>query len=391
MVINKCALFGENWKELNSPDHSIIINQGGMASGKTYNIIDCIMLYCANNAGIVATITSANFPSLRRGAIRDCQNIWANSGIYKQMYPKAPTINGVRCVNGSVIEFCSFYNREVAKGAKRDLLFINEATAFSYEIAFELINRTKGKVFIDFNPNTRFWVHEKFEGVKDAIFIYSTHKANDFLPKKMHEAIELLRKTDPQRYRVYGLGECGAVDGLVYKDWAQIEELPEDFKQRTYGLDFGFTNDPTALVEIRYVNGSIYLDELCYERNLLNNNIADILRQLPKGDPIMADSAEMKSIAEIRRQNVPNIFPAVKGAGSILQGIDLVKSMKIYVTKRSENLKSELLNYRWTKDKLDHNINKPVGPDHLLDAVRYGVKRLFLHEGRPNSSLGNFI
>jgi len=389
MKIEKSGLFTANWKLLKDNKVFYVVNQGGMASGKTYNIVDLLMLLCCTEQNKVITITGPNYPSLKRGAIRDCQSIYNDNALYKK-YLSVPTINGCKCEKtGSTIEFCVFYNREVAKGAKRDYLFINECTSFDYEIAFELMNRTKTKVFLDFNPNTRFWVHEKIQPLADCKFIYSTHKANKFIPQSMHDKIEELKDTDPQRYRVYGLGECGVVEGIVYKDWSsvQIDDYEELGDAKTvWGLDFGFQNDPTALVKCQYSGGKFYCTEYCYKTKMLNKDIAELLKSVVSaGEPIIADSAEMKSIAEIRSCGVPAILPCVKGKDSIKAGIDIVQSYHLYIDNKSEHLVSELLNYRWQKDRLDKFVNVPTGPDHLLDALRYAIT--YLHKSKQPKTI----
>lgn len=384
MNIEKSALFKENMKSYQNGNVFYIVNQGGMASGKTYNIVDLLMLLCCTQKNLVITITGPNYPALKRGAIRDCQSIYNSSTIYPNMITP-PNMNGCKCnKTGSVIEFCVFYNREVAKGSKRDILFINECTSFDYEIAFELMNRTKKKVFLDFNPNVRFWVHTKIQPLPDCKFIYSTHKANHFIPSTMHDKIEELKDTDPQRYRVYGLGECGVVEGIIYKNWSNIhindyEELKD--AKTVYGLDFGFQNDPTALIRVQYASGKMFLTELCYKTGMLNKDIAELIKRVATPyDIVVADSAEMKSIAEIRNNGIPNIIPCSKGKGSIVQGIDIVQTYHLCVDVESQNLVSELLNYRWQKDRLDKFINIPSGPDHLLDAMRYAIN--YLHKNK---------
>lgn len=224
----------------------------------------------------------------------------------------------------------------------------------------------------------------KIQPLPDCKFIYSTHKANHFIPSTMHDKIEELKTTDPQRYRVYGLGECGVVEGIIYKNWSNIHINDyEDLKdaKTVYGLDFGFQNDPTALVRVQYASGKMYLTELCYKTGMLNKDIAALIKRVASPyDIIIADSAEMKSIAEIRNNGIPNIIPCAKGKGSIVQGIDIVQTYHLCVDVESQNLVSELLNYRWQKDRLDKFVNIPSGPDHLLDAMRYAIN--YLHKNK---------
>lgn len=373
------------------PSMSSTSDVGGSSSGKTYNVLDMLLYRMCTEQNLVITITGPNFPALKRGCIRDTISIWSNDPLYKATITQ-PNQNGCKCEStGSVLEFAVFYNIEVAKGAKRDILFINEITAMPEEICFELFARTKKNAIIDFNPNCRFWIHDRFECYKDASWIYSTHKANHFLPQTVHDEIESWKETDPERYRVYGLGKCGKVDGLVYQKWSQIDGLPEEYRWRVFGLDFGFANDPTALIEIRYVNGELYVKEHIYKTGLTNPDIANIIKELGfQNETIICDSAELKSIEELRRLGIINAKPAIKGAGSIMQGISLINSMNMFVDKSSNNLKSELMNYKWDTDAVGHSVNKPIDKfNHLSDSIRYAVSYKF---NRPNtkSRLGGF-
>lgn len=386
LVIEKPALWYKNYEARKKTKY--VINQGGQASGKTWNIVDLLLYICATEKNKVITITGPNFPALNRGAVRDCMSVWAGSELYKKLISR-PNQNGCKCeTTNSVIEFAVFYNREVSKGAKRDILFINEATAMDYEIAFELMSRTKENVFIDFNPNARYWAHEKFEGDINATWIYSTHKANHFLPQSMHDEIEKMKDTDPERYRVYGLGECGQVEGCIFTNWAQVDDVPNEYSNRIIGLDFGFTNDPTAIVDIRYVDGQLWLKELCYKQGLTNFEIAEILKPI-KDVKIVCDSAEKKSIEELRRLGIYNAIAVEKGPGSVMAGIELVKSFKINVEKNSNNIKSEFLNYKWQVDNLGHFCNKPQDKNnHACDAISYGVRTMFEKGFKNKLSLG---
>lgn len=342
--------------------------------------------------GLVITVTGPNFPSLKRGPMRDIQSIWSNDPLYKKMVTQ-PNQNGCRCdATGSVLEFCVFYNIEVSKGAKRDILFINEVTAMPETIAFELFARTRKNVIVDFNPTNRFWIHERFEGdKKNTRWIFSTHKANRFLPESVHEEIESWKESNPERYKVYGLGMCGKTEGCIYTNWTQIDELPAEYKWRAFGCDLGFVSDPTALVEVRYVNGELYLKEHIYKTKMTNQDIALEIKRLGfQNELIVIDSAEMKSIEELRRAGILNATPARKGPGSVLQGISLVQSMKLNVTQDSHNIKTELMNYKWKTDALGHDTNVPEDKfNHANDALRYIVSYKF-ERPKTRSTLGSY-
>lgn len=370
------------------------MTHGGAQASKTYTILDVLLYRMCTEKGLVITVTGPNFPSLKRGPMRDIQSIWSNDPLYKKMITQ-PNQNGCKCAaTGSVLEFCVFYNIEVAKGAKRDLLFINEVTAMPEAIAFELFARTRKNVIVDFNPTNRFYIHERFEGHKNARFIYSTHRANKFLPESVHEEIESWKVSDPERYKVYGLGMCGKTEGCIYTKWCQVDDLPplDECKWRAFGLDWGFTCDSTALVEVRYSGGELYLKEHIYKTGMTNQDITREIKRLGfQNELIVADCAEMKSIQELVREGILNVKPCVKGPGSILNGISLVQSMKLNVTKDSNNIKSELLNYKWDTDALGHFSNKPIDKwNHCADCIRYCVSYKFERPGKTRSTLGSY-
>lgn len=349
------------------------------SSGKTYAIMDVLLYRMCTEQNLSITVTTNNYPHLRRGAVKDCKDIWVNDPLYHKMVSE-PNQNGCRCAaTNSYIEFACFPTVESAKGPKRDILYIDETTSIPWEIAFEMIARTKKNVYLAFNPSNRHWVHDKYEGMPNAKWIYSTHRANKFLPQSIHDELEALKDTDPYRYRVYCLGMTGQIDGLVYTNWAQIDELPAEYKWRAFGLDLGFMNDPTALVEVRYVNGELYLKEHIYKTKMTNQDIALEIKRLGfQDETIVCDSAEMKSIEEMKRAGLVNIRPAVKGPGSVLQGISLVQSMKLNVTQDSHNIKTELMNYMWKTDALGHDTNVPEDKfNHANDATRYIVSYMF--------------
>lgn len=370
-----------------------VIEQGGAQAGKTYTILDVLLYRMCTEKGLVITVTGPNFPSLKRGPMRDIQSIWSNDPLYKKMITQ-PNQNGCRCdATGSVLEFCVFYNIEVAKGAKRDILFINEVTAMPETIAFELFARTRKNVIVDFNPTNRFWIHERFEGDnKNARWVFSTHKANRFLLESVHEEIESWKESNPERYKVYGLGMCGKTEGCIYTNWCQVDAMPDEYKWRAFGLDWGFMNDSTALVEVRYSGGELYLKEHIYKTGMTNQDIVCEIQRLGfQNELIVADSAEMKSIEELRRAGILNVIPAHKGPGSILQGISLVQSLKLNVTKDSINIKNELLNYKWDTDALGYFSNKPIDKfNHAADCIRYCVSYKFERPGKMKTTLNSF-
>jgi phage terminase large subunit len=275
---------------------------------------------------------------------------------------------------GSRIEFFSADQPGKVRGPRRDILFINEANNISYETYTQLEIRTKDIVWLDWNPVSEFWWYSEVMGKQDCDFLTLTYKDNEALDPKVVEAIEV-RKGNKNWWKVYGLGELGEAEGRIFTGWQIVDEVPFEARLERYGLDFGYSNDPTAIVAIYRFNDGFILDEVEHLKGLSNKQIADILTNEPKA-LVVADSAEPKSIDEIRSYGI-NILPSKKGQGSVLQGIQYVQQQKISVTKRSTNLLKEYRNYLWMTDKDGKIINEPeVTWNHSMDAIRYGMESL---------------
>jgi phage terminase large subunit len=352
-----------------------VINQGGTSSGKTYSILQVLFSKAIEAPNLVITVVGQDIPNLKAGALRDALDIYNGSKELKRLttdYNKSDRI--FTFFNGSVMEFKSYDSAQDAKSGKRDYLFINEANGIIYQIWDELNTRTKIQSFIDYNPNAEFWVHRELIGKPNTRLIISTHWHNPFCPQKIRNKIESRKETDPEWYDVYGKGKTGRIEGLVFRNWYVVPTIPGEAKFIGYGLDFGFTNDPTAMVEVYMQNGELWINELIYETGLTNQDIDKKLREIsvPIAREITADSAEPKSIEELSRVGW-NVRPAAKGPDSVKNSIDILKRYKINVTQRSTNLRKELNAYRWKVDKKTNlTLNEPVDIDnHAVDALRY--------------------
>jgi phage terminase large subunit len=254
------------------------------------------------------------------------------------------------------------------------VLFINEANNISYETYTQLEIRTKKLVWLDWNPVSEFWWYEEVMGKQDCDFLTLTYKDNEALDQQVVQAIEV-RKGNKNWWKVYGEGLLGDAEGRVYRDWQQIDELPHEARLVRHGLDFGYSNDPTAIVGIYEYNGGYIFDEECYQKGLTNKQIADLLINIERG-LVVADSAEPKSIDEIHSYGV-NVIGSNKGKGSVLQGIQYVQDKRVSVTKRSINILKEYRNYLWMTDKDGKIINEPSPIfNHSMDALRYGMESL---------------
>jgi len=351
-------------------DTDIIINQGGTSSGKTYSILQNLFLHAIENDRCIITVAGQDIPNLKVGPIRDAHNIVDNTeGLnnYILEYNKSDRV--FTFVNGSIIEFKSYDDAQDAKQGKRDYLFLNEANGVDKIIWDELYIRTKKRSYIDYNPNNEFWVHTDLIGKPNVTLIISDHRHNTFLDQKIHDKIEAI--DDPELYKVYARGLTGKLEGVIFRDYNVVSGIDPNAKLIGYGLDFGFSNDPTALVALYSHSGELIIDELIYDKGLLNIRISDLMRELGVNGRIVADSAEPKSIAELSAYGW-QIEGAKKGPDSIRQSINTLKRYKLNVTQRSNNLKKELNGYKWKQNKDGKLDNEPVDfLNHAIDALRY--------------------
>lgn len=347
--------------------------QGGTSASKTISIL----LYLIDRAQsdktrTLTSVVSESVPHLKRGVIRDFKNIMLEHGYWKDSQWNA-TDSIYNFETGSQIEFFSADQPDKLRGARRDRLFINEANNVAFDAFEQLEVRTKEFVFLDWNPTNEFWFYEEVLGKRaDVDHIILTYKDNEGLDPSIVQSIEI-RKNRAGWWKVYGEGQLGEVEGKIFRDWQIIDHIPHEARLERYGLDFGYTNDPTAIVAIYYYNGGYILDEVAFTKGLSNKQIADILLNQPRKALVIADSAEPKSIDEIRSFGI-NIMPCEKGKDSVRQRIQLAQDQPISVTKASVNVIKEYRNYLWQTDKDGRIINEP---DHLwshsMDAFMYGL------------------
>lgn len=357
----------------------IRIIQGGTSAGKTIAIL-LILLEIATREKKLITVVAESYPHLSRGALRDFKSIIdedRGETTFREYYSidenKASHI--FTFANGSIIEFIAL-NEGTARGARRDILFINEANLINYETYQQLEVRTNEQVYLDFNPVNEFWAHTELVAKRDVDFIKLNYKDNDALSDNIVQSIES-RKGDGNNnwWRVYGLGEIGSLEGNVYSGWLSYEDLPHGTRLRCYGVDFGFANDETAIVAVyEDEQGELYLDEKLYQTKLVSSQIVSACSKIVEntGDALfVCDSARPEIIEDMKRNGVRAI-PCDKGKGSVLKGIDLVSQQKIHY--RGKNIEREYLTYAWKKRRSGEVLDEPQdGNDHALDAIRYAI------------------
>lgn len=346
---------------------------GGTSASKTISILLWLIDYAQSTQGELISIVSESFPHLKRGVIRDfkailqAQNYWDDKRWNET--DKIYTFEGL-----SKIEFFSADQPGKVRGPRRDVLFINEANNIPYETYDQLEIRTKKIIWLDWNPVSEFWWYSEVLPKQEHDFITLTYLDNEALDPQIVKTIES-RKGNKNWWQVYGLGQLGEVEGRIYKGWQTIDEVPHEARLERYGLDFGYTNDPTAIDAIYRYNGGFIIDEITHQKGLSNKQIADIFTNLPKA-LVIADSSEPKSIDEIKNYGI-NILPALKGQGSILKGIQYVQDQQISITKRSVNTLKEYRNHLWMTDKDGKIINEPEPIwNHHMDGIRYAINSL---------------
>ncbi len=352
--------------------------QGGTSAGKTLAILAVLIDIAAKNKTEISVV-SESIPHLRRGAIKDFAKVMQWTGRWvADRWNK--TLLTYHFANGSVIEFFSADSEARLRGARRQVVYINEANNIDFESYYQLAIRTSEAIYIDFNPTHEFWAHTEVLPEQDAELVILTYNDNEALPDTIKRDIELNRtKAETSAYwanwwKVYGLGQVGTLQGAIYEDFEVVEGIDVSrAKFVALGLDWGFSNDPTALVAIYRQGDCLLIQELLYSTGLTNQDIADKLRSLgiTRAWEIVADSAEPKSIEEIYRLGF-NIKPAEKGPDSVRNGIDILKRFKLQVTKDSTNLIKELRSYTWATDKEGKNTGVPIDSfNHACDAMRY--------------------
>jgi phage terminase large subunit len=352
----------------------IRIVQGGTSSSKTFTILPFLIQYAIQTPNSEISVVSESIPHLKRGALKDFLKIMDWTGNYNQNNFNKSNLT-YKFTNGSYIEFFSADQPDKLRGARRDVLFINECNNVTFESYQQLSIRTNKFIYLDYNPTNEFWVHNELIEDSNSDFVILTYKDNEALDPAIVKEIEKAKeKAKTSSYwdnwwKVYGLGQIGSLEGVIFNNWKPIDKIPNDARLLGYGVDFGYTNDPTAIVEVYKWNDKRIINEICYEKGLTNSQIA---KRITTKMPAYCDSAEPKSVAELKLNGI-NAIAVEKGADSIKYGINLIQENEYFVTSQSTNLISELRKYAWDKDKrTGETLNKPIDDfNHAIDSWRY--------------------
>ena len=354
------------------------IVRGGTSASKTFSIIPFLITHAYNEPNSEISVVAETIPHLKRGALRDFLKIMDLVGLYNDAsFNKSSLIYTFQ--NGSYIEFFSADSESKLRGARRDVLFVNECNNITWEAYYQLAIRTRRFIYLDYNPVSEFWVDTELINDSDTDFVVLTYKDNEALDLSIIKEIEKAKEKAltstywANWWSVYGLGNIGSLQGTVFENWTQCDSIPNEAEFIAYGMDFGFTNDPSTLIAVYRYNGELYLNELIYQTKLTNSDLIGKLKELgiKTNEMIVADSAEPKSIEDLRRAQF-RVEGAKKGADSIRNSIDTLQAFKLNVTKSSINLIKELRNYKWITDNDGKHTSQPIDNyNHAIDAVRY--------------------
>jgi phage terminase large subunit len=360
-------------------DKRIIVHQGGSRSGKTYAICQyLIYLLTTREKRLVITIARKTLPALKGSVFRDFMEIADNVGItYFAEINKAEMTFKYK---NHLVEFISLDNEMKVRGRKRTHCFLNEANEFYLEDFNQLSLRTTEKMILDFNPSDVIhWIYSDICTRDDCDTYITTFEDNAFLDPEIKKEILRMKDRDADRWRVYGLGERATFkEGQIFDNWKWIdynEFIDKDSSEVSYGLDWGYSNDETSIVEVRRKNDRLYVHELLYKKGLTNQDIFNEIKNLGLQEELfICDSAEPKSLEDMKRLGL-YCKPSIKGAGSVMNGIQIIKEYDVFASKQSKNLLQEYQYYIWESNKDGNTINKikQNGMDHLMDAFRYAV------------------
>lgn len=348
--------------------------QGGTSAGKTFGVLPVLIDIAAKNKLSEISVVAESIPHLKRGAMKDFRKIMIDTNRWIDSRWNATDFK-YTFANGSQIEFFSADNDAKLRGARRDYLYMNEANNMTFHAYTELASRTKKGVYLDWNPVNEFWFHTELQNDSDVDFIIVNYEDNEACPES---ALNFILKAKNKAktsaywenwYKVYGLGQIGTLEGVIFNNWQTIDVIPNDARLIGYGVDFGYSNDPTAIVEVYKWNDKRIVNEICYQKELSNSQIAKFITQKL---PTYCDSAEPKSIAELTKLGV-RAFGVTKGSDSINFGIQTMQGQEYLITKQSTNLINELRKYAWDKDKkTGATLNKPIDMyNHAIDSLRY--------------------
>lgn len=377
MTIQTTRVYAEIQSAINNGFTTVSL-QGSSRSSKTYNTLIWLVIYCLTHLHTRLSIVRATLPAIKGSVYVDFKEILLRLGVWNDK-----AMNKSEMVytfsNGSWVEFFSTDNEQKLRGRKRDILFVNEANELSFIEWQQLKMRTTKYTILDYNPSfsDEHWICQVNADKRTYHFI-STYKDNPFLEQSIIDEIESLKYKNHSLWQVYGLGMQAIVEGLIFRDVEYVDEIPPYVRKRWRGMDFGFTNDPTAIVTVGADGDNLYIDEVAYATQMLSSDIIRTLKAQDEQLEVIAESADPRLIQEIYRAGI-NIHPVKKFQGSVDAGIQKMLQYKLHITKRSANIIKEQKNYTYRQDKEGKWLNEPIDAyNHAMDAVRYVVMQKLL-------------
>lgn len=365
-------------RKIASSRKKITVVQGGQGASKTFSILMLLINHASNVSGREILILSAELTKMRLTVIKDFVKLMQMFGIYQDSRFISGTL--YRFPNGSFIKFIGLDKSDVGKGLRSDVAYFNEVNKIDSETYRQVASRAK-KVYSDFNPDAEFFIHTEVIPREDCDFLKLTFQDNEMLDKGEREEIlrykelgyneqgEVINKYWANKWRVYGLGEVGAIDGAVFEHWETIE-MPKDARLLYYGCDFGYATSKFAVLGIYNWNGRKVLKQFVYKTNLTNQQGAEeFKRQGYNGGVVYCDSAEPKSIRELQVAGIQAVKCDSKQDIKTF-AIQSLNEQSFYLDENSKDLIDELRYYVY-----DEKTGKPKKSDrdHLMDAMLYAI------------------
>lgn len=373
MTIQTTRVYAEIQSALIDNGFNTVSLQGSSRSSKTYNTLIWLVVWCLTHPYTRLSIVRATLPAIKGSVYVDFKEILLKMGLWEDKALNKSEMT-YRFPNGSWVEFFSTDNEQKLRGRKRDILFVNEANELSFIEWQQLKMRTTKYTILDYNPSfsDEHWICSVNADPRTYHFI-STYKDNPFLEQSIVEEIESLQHKNKSLWQVYGLGLQAVVEGLIFKDVVLVDDIPANVRKRWRGMDFGYTNDPTAIVTVGVDGNNLYIDEVAYNTQMLSGDIIRTLKAQEEQLEVIAESADPRLIQEIYRAGI-NIHPVKKFGGSVDAGIQKMLQYKLHITKRSTNIIKEQKNYTYRQDKEGKWLNEPIDAyNHAMDAARYVV------------------
>ena len=354
-----------------------VVHVGGARAGKTVAIAQYLILECLKRK-IVVTAVRKTLPSIKATAFRDFKWVMEELELWSEERMNLTEMT-YTFANGSLFEFISVDDPQKIRGRKRHIAWLNEGNQLNLEDFNQINLRTEDKVLIDYNPSDSLcWIYELEDNRPDECdVIHSTYLDNPFLADSIKNEITKLQDTDPEAWKVFGLGQRGSAIGLVYPHWTTVAAIPHDVEETVYGVDWGY-NDPTVLVRVAFRGSDVFVEELLYQRQMTTSEITEFVSRAVGSSHVYADSAEPDRIEDLKRHGVK----CHKARKDIQAGVSAVKSFRMHVVGDSPNLVKELGSYRWKVDANGRPLDVPTGVDHILDALRYAVYNRMLGRSR---------